>query len=164
MGRKIWREWEGSVEIERGSGDGWWRRVVETGGGDGWWRRVVETGSRDGWWRRVVETGRVDGCETGSVTEEKGNDKSTTGIGTSLTPASRDTEESNKFRDYNQVTTIRSLQSGHYNQVTTIRSLQSGHYNQVTTIRSLQSGHYNRKFVCRNMLFHILQDSHIETK
>ena len=43
---------------------------------------------------RGVETGGGDGNETESVTKKKGNQKSTTGIGASLTPDFREKEVS----------------------------------------------------------------------
>ena len=72
--------------METVGGDSWWRRLVETVGGDGWWRWLVETVGGDGWWRQLEEMVGGDGSETGLVTKKKGKQKSTTGIGASLTP------------------------------------------------------------------------------
>ena len=48
----------------------------------------------EGWGGGGVETVGGDGSETGSVTKKKGK-KSTTGVGSSLTPDFRDKEENN---------------------------------------------------------------------
>ena len=45
-----------------------------------------------------VETVGGDGSETGSMTKKKGTQKSTTGIGASLTPDNRDKDEGNNFK------------------------------------------------------------------